>query len=56
MVYVALMIVALFIAGTGFSLIIDGVRPRPRRPDRTERLRPFQPSVAEEAEVWLRQH
>jgi hypothetical protein len=52
--YVALMIVAVSIAGTGFTLIIEGVRHRARRPDLTERLRPFQASVADEAEVWLR--
>jgi hypothetical protein len=52
-VYVALMVVAVIIAGTGGTLIIDGVRNRPRRPDLTEHLRPFQPSVADEAQAWL---
>lgn len=40
--YVILMVVAVMIAGTGFALVIDGWRRRPR-----------QTSIAEQAEVWL---
>jgi hypothetical protein len=36
------------------TMLIDARRRRPRRPDLTERLRPFQPSIGDEAERWLR--
>jgi hypothetical protein len=38
-------VIAVILAGTGFTLIIDGYRRRPRRPDLTERLLPFKPKV-----------
>ena len=40
----------------GASLLIDAWLRRGRRPDLTERLWRFQPSVADEAEGWLRRH
>jgi hypothetical protein len=52
-VYVALMVVAVIIAGTGFALVIEGFRRRPR-PNLTKGSGPLQSSVADEAEVWLR--
>jgi hypothetical protein len=51
------MVVAGILAATGFTLIVTGVRNehRSRRGlDLAERLLPNQPSVADEAEVWLR--
>jgi hypothetical protein len=36
----------------GVTLLIDA-RSRRRRPSLEERLRPYQPSVADEAEGWL---
>jgi hypothetical protein len=40
---------------SGVTLLIDAW-PRHRRADLTARLAPFQPTVADEAEVWLRKH
>ncbi len=51
---VLILVIAVVLAGTGFTLILDGIRNRPRRPNLTERLLPFMPSVADEAEGWLR--
>ncbi len=39
---------------SGVTLLIDAWLRRRRVPDLAERLRPFQPPVADEAEVWLR--
>jgi hypothetical protein len=50
---VLLYVVAVIIAATGLTLIIDGYRGRPQK-DLTERLLPFQPSVADEAQDWLK--
>jgi hypothetical protein len=52
--YVALLIVVGLLVWAGVTLMIDGWLRRPRRPDLADRLRPFQPSVGDEAEVWLR--
>jgi hypothetical protein len=53
-VRVAILLVAVgILVWAGVTLIIDA-RLRRRRPDLAERLRPFQPKVADEAEVWLR--
>jgi hypothetical protein len=35
-------------------MVIDAWRRRSRRPDLTDRLRPFQRSIGDEAERWLR--
>jgi hypothetical protein len=50
---VVILVIVAILAGTGFTLIIDGIRNRPRRPYLTERLLPYVPSVADEAESWL---
>jgi hypothetical protein len=50
-VLVVLVIVAGLLVWVGATLIIDGWLRRPRRPDLVERLRPFQPYVADEAEA-----
>jgi hypothetical protein len=44
------------LASTGIGMIVSGVRNERKqpRPDLTERLLPFAPSVADEAQVWLR--
>ena len=55
--FVALMVVAVIIAGTGFVLIISSVnneRKNRRRPELTELLQAYRSSVADVAEVWLR--
>jgi hypothetical protein len=41
------------LAVVGLLLIFSGVNRRGRRPDFAERLRPFKPSVGDEAEAWL---
>jgi hypothetical protein len=46
------------LGGTGVCLVIDGYRTgrrRQRRPDLAERLLPYQPGIADEAETWLTQ-
>jgi hypothetical protein len=51
-----LYVAAGLIGGTGVCLIIDGYRNgrrRQRRPDLAERLLPYQPGIADEAETWL---
>ena len=51
-----LYVVAGLIGGTGVCLVIDGYRTgrrRQRRPDLAERLLPYQPGIADEAETWL---
>ena len=50
---VVILVIVAILAGTSFTLIIDGIRNRPRRPYLTERLLPYMPSVADEAESWL---
>jgi hypothetical protein len=40
-----------FVAVVGIVLTVSALS---RRPDLPERLRPFQPSVGDEAEAWLR--
>jgi hypothetical protein len=52
--YVALVVVAVIIAGTGLTLTIGGYLLRPRR-DLDDRLRRYQPSsLGDEAQDWLR--
>jgi hypothetical protein len=51
---VGVLLILFFLVWTGVTLIIDGLVRRTRRPDLAERLRPFQPSVGDEAELWLR--
>jgi hypothetical protein len=41
------------LAVAGLLLIFSALSRRGRRPDLTERLRPYQPSVADEAQRWL---
>jgi hypothetical protein len=49
-----LLVLAAVLFGIRTTLILDGCRRRPRRPDLVERLRPFAPtSVADEARDWL---
>ena len=36
------------------TMVIDAQVGRRRRPDLAERLRPFQPSIADEAQDWLK--
>ena len=38
----------------GFWLLVDGLSRRGRQKDLAERLAPFQPTVGDEAEEWLR--
>jgi hypothetical protein len=40
----------------GSTLLLDAWVRRRRRPTLTERLLPYQPSVADEAEWWLHRH
>jgi hypothetical protein len=47
-------IVAGLLVWAGSTLLIDAWLQRRPRPDLAERLRSVQPSVADEAEVWLR--
>jgi hypothetical protein len=54
LVTILLIVVVGVLVWTGVTLIVDGWMRRQRRPDLAERLRPFQPSVGDEAEVWLR--
>jgi hypothetical protein len=54
--YVALLTVAGVLFWVGATLIIDGYLRRQRRPDLAERLRPFHPSIADEAQEWLQRH
>jgi hypothetical protein len=51
--YVALFLMAGVPFWVGATLIIDGYLRRDRRPDLAERLRPLQPSIADEARDWL---
>ena len=51
---IILLVVVGMLVWAGVTLIIDGWIHRRHRPDLAERLRPFQPSVGDEAEVWLR--
>lgn len=46
-----LLVLAAIIGATGFALIVGGDRRRPR-PDLTERLAPFRPTVVDEAHDW----
>ena len=50
-----LYVVAGVIGGTGAWLIVDSYRAerRRRRPDLAERLLPYEPRLADEAEAWL---
>jgi hypothetical protein len=41
------------LAVIGLLLIFSAVSRRGRRPDLAERLRPFKPSVGDEAQAWL---
>jgi len=53
-----LSVVAGLIGGTGVYLIVDDYRSdrqHRRRPDLAERLLPYQPGIADEAEAWLTQ-
>jgi hypothetical protein len=53
-----LYVVAGLIGGTGVYLIVDDYRSdrqHRRRPDLAERLLPYQPGIADEAEAWLTQ-
>lgn len=38
----------------GSALLINSYARRTTRPSLADRLRPFQPSIADEAEFWLR--
>ena len=49
-----LVIVAFLLLWAGSALLIDDLVRRARRPSLVERLRPFLPTVADEAELWLR--
>jgi hypothetical protein len=51
---IAVLVIAFLMVWAGVTLIIDGSLRRRRRLDLVERLRPFQPSIADGAEVWLR--
>lgn len=52
---VALLSLAFLMAWAGSTLIIDEVLSRRHRPSLAERLTPYAPpSVADEAEMWLR--
>lgn len=56
---VGVVLVVLLLAWVGVAVIVDvfigvGLR-RDRRPDLGERLRPYPPTLADEAETWLRQ-
>jgi hypothetical protein len=51
---IAVLVIVFLMVWAGVTLIIDGSLWRRRRPDLVERLGPFQPSIADEAEVWLR--
>jgi hypothetical protein len=50
--YVALLIFVLFLVWAGATLLIDAWLRR--RPGLIERLRPYQSSVADKAEWWIR--
>jgi hypothetical protein len=52
-VYVALLIVAGLLLWAGATLLIDAWLRRRHRPDLVERLVPYVPSVADEAQEWL---
>jgi hypothetical protein len=47
-------VAVLLLMRAGATLLIDAWSRRRRWLSLVERLRPFQPSVADEAEVWLR--
>jgi hypothetical protein len=51
---VVLVVVVFFLVWTGVTLIIGSWSRCRRRPDLAELLRPFRPSIADEAEGWLR--
>jgi hypothetical protein len=55
---VVLYVVAVILAFTGLCMIVSAAHDeyRPRRRDLAERRRPFQPSIADEAAMWLGQH
>ena len=48
-----MVILLVIVAWIGATLLIEGIRRR-RRPNLAERLRPFLPSIADEAEIWLK--
>ena len=53
MTVAAVLVVFLFV-WAGAALIIDWMLDRRRRPSLYERFAPYMPTVADEAEVWLR--
>ena len=48
-----LVAVVLLLTWAGSALIIDSYLHRRSRSSLSDRLRPFQPSIADEAELWL---
>jgi hypothetical protein len=51
-----LVVIVFVLTWAGTALTLDS-RLRPRhRPELAERLRPYQPGIADEAERWLRHH
>jgi hypothetical protein len=50
---VLVVLVGILVWAGATLLIDDWLRRRNRRPTLSERLEPFQPSVAEEAQDWL---
>ena len=50
---VALLAVAFLLLWAGMTLLIDSWVRRQRRPSLYERLAPYVPTVADEAELWL---
>jgi hypothetical protein len=49
-----LVVIVFVMTWAGFWLLVDGLSRRGRRKGLAERLKPFQPTVGDEAEVWLR--
>jgi len=48
-----LLAVVFFLVWTGSALLLDAWLTRPRKQSLEDRLRPFQPTIADEVELWL---
>jgi len=55
-VTVALLVVGFLMFWAGSALLIDAWERRRQRPPLCERLAPYFPTIADEAELWLRRH
>ena len=52
----ALLVVAFLMFWAGSTLLIDAWERQRQRPPLYERLAPYVPTVADDAELWLRRH